>query len=215
MPKRVILDGDAPSVKHLCARDKRFQKVFSMIGPVSYEVQEDGYSFLVHEIIEQMLSAKAANAIFGRLQALCGGHVCADAVNALTDEQMRGAGMSRSKVGTIRALTRGVESGEIDFSALSEMADEEVMKVLRGIRGIGAWTAKMYLLFALDRQDVLPFEDVAFLQGYGWAYNTTDLSPAAVQKKCAKWRPYSSVAARYMYLALDRGLTKTKFHLFQ
>lgn len=215
MPITVTLNGDSPSVKYLCEKDKRFKKVFSMIGPITYEVQEDGYSFLVHEIIEQMLSAKAANAIFGRLKELCGGHVCADAVNALTDEQIRGAGMSRSKVGTIRALTRGVESGEINFSSFGDMTDAEVAKVLTGVRGIGSWTAKMYLLFALNRQDVLPFEDVAFLQGYGWAYNTADLSPAAIQKKCAKWRPYSSVAARYMYLALDRGLTKTKFHLFK
>ena len=215
MPKTVILDGDTPSVKYLCAKDKRFQKVFSMIGPVSYEVQEDGYAFLVHEIIEQMLSAKAANAIFGRLKDLCGGHVCADAVNALTDEQIRGVGTSRGKVGTIRALTRGVEKGDIDFAKLHDMPDADVMKALTSIRGIGAWTAKMYLLFALDRQDVLPFEDVAFLQGYGWAYNTADLSPAPVQKKCAKWKPYSSAAARYMYLALDKGLTKEKFHLYR
>ena len=90
-----------------------------------------------------------------------------------------------------------------------------MIRILTSVHGIGTWTAKMYLMFVLNRQDVLPFEDVAFLQGYGWAYKTDDFSPAAVQKKCKKWKPYSSIAARYMYKALDRGLTKEEFHLFK
>lgn len=73
----------------------------------------------------------------------------------------------------------------------------------------------MYLIFCLDRQDVLPVEDMAFLQAYGWTYHTSDYHPAAVRKKCAKWRPYCSVAARFMYAALDRGLCKQPFHLFK
>ena len=102
-----------------------------------------------------------------------------------------------------------------DFDALTEMTDQDVIRQLTAVRGIGNWSAKMYLIFVLNRPDVLPFEDVAFLQGYGWLFNTDDWRPAAVKKKCRKWRPYTSIAARYMYEVLDRGLTKEKFHLFK
>lgn len=90
---------------------------------------------------------------------------------------------------------------------------DEVINELAKLRGIGIWTAKMYLIFVLDRQDILPYEDIAFLQGYKWAYKTNDTSPEAVKKKCKKWRPYSSIAARFYYRALDMGYTKGEFHL--
>ena len=72
-----------------------------------------------------------------------------------------------------------------------------------------------YLLFVLNRQDILPLEDVAFLQAYGWLYKTQDRSRSSVEKKCRKWKPYSSIAARYLYRALDDGYTKQEFHLFK
>ena len=94
------------------------------------------------------------------------------------------------------------------------MSDEEIIKQLTKLPGIGRWTEKMYLIFSLDRPDVLPVEDVAFLQGYQWTYKTDDVSPAAARKKCKKWSPYASIAARYMYQALDLGLTEQEFHLY-
>jgi len=114
-------------------------------------------------------------------------------------------------VGYIRSLTNAVEAGEIVFEDLATVSDELVINKLTKIRGIGKWSAKMYLIFALDRQDILPTEDVAFLQSYEWLYNTKDRSEEAVKKKCKKWSPYSSIATRYLYRALDMGLTKDKF----
>lgn len=86
---------------------------------------------------------------------------------------------------------------------------------LTRIRGIGTWTAKMYLLFVLQRSDVLPVEDVAFLQGYKRLYRTDDVSKESIIKKCKKWKPYSSIAARYLYRAVDTGLIKSQFHLYK
>lgn len=215
MSKLVTLDENTPSINYLCKKDKRFQKVFSMIGSISYTPYEDGYSFLIREIVEQMLSIQVADIIYGRLEELCGGSVCTDAINALTDEQILSIGTSRRKVKAIRSLTEEVENGNIMFSEIETMPDTDIMHKLTSVYGIGTWTTKMYLMFVLDRQDILPFEDAAFLQGYGWAYKTDDYSPAAVQKKCKKWKPYSSIASRYMYRALDKGLTKEEFHLFK
>lgn len=95
------------------------------------------------------------------------------------------------------------------------MNDADVMKNLTSLKGIGNWTAKMYLIFVLDRPDILPTEDVAFLQAYEWLYKTKDRSKESVEKRCKKWKPYSSVAARYLYRALDNGLTKEEFHLYK
>ena len=94
------------------------------------------------------------------------------------------------------------------------MTDEAALKELVSLHGIGIWTAKMYLIFVLDRQDILPFEDVAFLQSYKWLYKAEDVSKASIEKKCKKWKPYSSIAARFLYRALDMGFTKKEFHLF-
>lgn len=162
-----------------------------------------------------MLSIKVADIIYSRLETLCDGFVCQNAINTLSDEQILSIGTSKRKVKAIRSLTHEIECGYVVLPDFENLSDTDVMNILTSVHGIGAWTAKMYLMFVLNRQDILPFKDVAFLQGYGWAYKTTDYAPKTVQKKCKKWKPYSSIAARYMYEALDKGLTKEEFHLFK
>lgn len=215
MSELVTLDENTLAIKYLCKKDKRFQKVFFMIGNILYMPYEDGYSFLIREIIEQVLSIKVADIIYSRLETLCDGFVCQNAINTLSDEQILSIGTSKRKVKAIRSLTQEIECGHVVLSDFENLSDKDIMNILTSVHGIGAWTAKMYLMFVLNRQDILPFEDVAFLQGYGWAYKATDYSPATVQKKCRKWKSYSSIAARYMYKALDKGLTKEEFHLFK
>ena len=211
----VTLGENSPEVKYLSARDKRLAKAISMIGTISYIPHNDEYAFLIHEIIEQMLSIKAGRKIYERLETLCGARITPQSVSALSDEAIRSTGTSNAKVSYIRTITDAVLSGSLCFDKLRELSDEAVIKELTALRGIGTWTTKMYLIFVLDRQDVLPFEDGAFLQSYRWLYNTTDSTPASVKKKCAKWKPYSSIAARYLYRILDLGLTKEDFHLFK
>ena len=211
----ITLTLGSPSIQCLCKKDKRLAKVIATVGPISYEPRMNSYVSLVHSIIEQMLSIAVGDRIFRRLESLCEGSVSPRTVSALTDEQIRGTGMSMPKVGYIRSLTEAVATGKLDFNELPSLSDDEVMKRLTAIKGIGPWTAKMYLIFMLDRQDVLPYEDLTFLAGYKWLYKTEDVSATAVKKKCAKWKPYSSIAARYLYRAFDAGMTKSEFHLFK
>ena len=212
MSEIITLDKDAPSIQHLCKRCKRLKKVIQTIGPISYAPhREDAYAHLIYSIIGQMLSNKVADVICERMLALCGGNLSPETVSQLTYDQIRGIGISNAKTGFIRDVTDKVISGDLCFNRFPEMNDNEIIKELTSIKGIGSWTAKMYLIFVLDRQDVLPFEDGAFLQAYKWAYETDDLSPKAIQEKCKKWHPYSSIAARYLYRALDMGLTKEAF----
>ncbi len=210
----VTLDMETPSIQYLCKKDKRLAKVIGMVGTITYTKHDDDpYAFLIHEIIEQMLSIKAGATIYNRLVNLCDGILTPEAINSLSIEQIRSTGTSSTKASYIRGITENVLSGNLVFEDLIEMSDEAVFKKLLSLRGIGQWTAKMYLLFVLDRPDILPYEDVAFLQSYEWMYNSKDRSKESVIKKCAKWKPYSSIASRYLYRALDTGLTKEKFHL--
>lgn len=101
-----------------------------------------------------------------------------------------------------------VTNNQIDFALLETLPDREVIKYLTAIKGIGNWTAKMYLIFFLQREDVLPYEDVAFLQAYKWLYNTKVVKPESIGRRCRIWKPYTSIGARYLYRALDSGLTK-------
>jgi len=209
------LDEHSPAIQYLRHKDKHLGKVITLVGPLDYTVVPSGYAFLISQIIEQMLSKKVAAVLTGRLLTKCQGALAPGRITALSDDEIRQIGVSHSKVTYIRSLTTAVTTGTIDFTRYPAMTDEAIMRELTQIRGIGTWSAKMYLIFALDRPNVLPTEDVAFLQGYGWVYKTTDYHAKAVQKKCRKWRPYASIAARYLYRALDLGLTKEPFHLFK
>ena len=215
MQNIITLDMNTPSVQYLCRKDKRMAKVISMVGTISYTPHNNPYSFLVHEIIEQMLSVKAGQKIYARLEALCDGDISPHRVAKLSDDEIRSIGTSQPKVSYIRNLTTAVIDGELNLDDLTQKSDADVMSMLTQIRGIGNWTAKMYLIFVLNRPDVLPTEDVAFLQGYRWAYKTDDCNRKSVEQKCKKWKPYSSIAARFLYRALDYGLTKSEFHLFK
>lgn len=216
MSELITLDMDTPSIQYLCKKDKRLAKVISMVGPISYTTHdEDPYSFLVHEIIEQMLSVKAGRKIYGRLEELCDGEISPERINSLSDEEIRATGTSNAKVEYIRNMTAAVVDGTLDFEILQELPDKEIMKCLTKLRGIGSWTAKMYLMFVLNRPNIIPFEDGAFLQVYRWVYKTEDCSEKAVINKCKKWSPYATTASRFFYRALDAGMTKEEFHLYK
>ncbi|WOB47061.1 DNA-3-methyladenine glycosylase 2 family protein [Veillonella atypica] len=174
MATQIELTENSPPIQHLCKKDKRLAKVISMVGPITYTVHEDGFDFLFHEIIEQMLSIKAGAKIYERLVKLCNGQITPEQFDSLTDDDIKSIGTSKSKVSYIRTVTNEVLSKNLVRDELQDLSNEEVYKKLLALRGIGKWTAKMYLIFVLNRQDILPYEDVAFLQSYEWLYKTKE-----------------------------------------
>lgn len=215
MSNRIVLTNDSESIKYLKSKDKRLAKVIDEIGSIEYFIYDDPYSFLVHEIIEQMLSKKAGQKIYERLVNKCNGNVTPDKVSKLNVEDLRTLGISYSKSNYILNLTRSVINKDIVFNELEKMSDVKVKEKLRSVYGIGEWTTQMYLIFVLNRNDILPVKDTAFIQSYKWLYKTDNISSREIIKKCKKWKPYSSIASRYLYKALDEGLTKKEFHLFK
>lgn len=134
----ITLDKDSEQILYLCKKDKRLAKVIQMVDPITYSItNKDPYIFLVHEIIEQMLSIKAGAKIFGRLEDLCTGVITPSKINNLTDSQIKSIGTSNSKVVSIRALTDKIISGELDLYEFNKCSDEIIIKRLLSLRGIG------------------------------------------------------------------------------
>lgn len=206
---------DSPQVIALKRKDKRLATLIDAIGEIDCSIHTDSFAFIVEEIVGQMLSNKVATILRDRLRMLCGGTISADRVATLSPSALRELGLSNAKASYIISFSQAVINGEIDLNALSEMNDEEAIKSLVRLRGIGNWTAKMYLLFVLNRPDILPYEDGAFIQSFTWLYNYKERpSKNEIIEKCKNWHPYSSTAARYFYRALDMGFTKYDINNF-
>jgi len=210
LEKVVSLNRKAPEIQYLIKKDTRLDKLIDLVGEITYLPYKDEYSFLVSTIVGQMLSNKVADVLYQRILNVCG--EVSPYIISITDKDMlRSTGISQRKVETIIDLTQKVLSNEIAFADYCKMSDDQIIKALTSVKGIGTWSAKMYLIFVLDRKDVLPYEDGAFIQAYRWLYNTKKFNRDDIVKRCKKWSPYSSYAARYLYKALDSGFTKQNF----
>lgn len=207
MSETITLDQDSASVRYLADRDKVLKLAFDLIGSISYRLYPDSYSFLVETIIGQMLSNKVAEVLCARVRNACSGGITPETISTLSVEELRSFGLSYSKAKYIHGLTYAVQNGSLDLPALSNMSDGEAIKAITTIHGLGNWSAKMYLIFVLGREDVLPYEDGAFLQAYSWLYKTDKLKKADLEQSCKIWKPYSSIGARYLYRLLDEGYT--------
>lgn len=201
----IISIKDSLAIQHLMQCDPKLGKIITAIGDLRYEYEDDSFAFLVETIVSQMLSKKAASSIYEKLKKLCGQSITPATISHLTVSMLRGIGISERKAAYINELAERFSTIPID--QFCTMTDQEVIDAITQLKGVGIWSAKMYLIFVLNRRDVLPFEDGAFLQVYCWLYCTRDTRPASVCKRCASWSPYSSIASRYLYIALDSGLT--------
>ena len=202
------LHPDDYDVKIICQADPIFSKVVSLVGCVPLRLQSDSFSFLVHTIIAQMLSAKAASSIEKRFVELCNNNISPDSILSLEFDHLKSIGLSGSKTQYILGLASIIKDNPRYFEDIDRMDDLEVINHLIQIRGIGIWSAKMYLIFVLNRQNVLPVEDMAFIQSFSWAYKINKPDVKTIIKQSSKWNNHSTIVARYLYAALDRGLTK-------
>ncbi len=175
------------------------------VGPYRIRYLPPDYETLVKAIVYQQLSGKAAATIFGRLKAAAGdGRLSAEAVLKVTPARLRALGLSRQKIGYIRDIAGRARSGEADFAALAGLKDDEVVCALTAMKGVGMWTAQMFLIFALRRRDVLPSGDLGIRAAVRKAYGLEALpTPAEVDAAGEKWRPYRTVASWYLWRSLE------------
>jgi DNA-3-methyladenine glycosylase II len=166
---------------------------------------ESGFAALVRAIVYQQLAGAAAAAIHGRLIAALDGDVTPEALLALSDESLRAAGLSANKVLSLRDLAGKVLDGTVVLSGrgLSRQSDEEITTRLSSVRGIGPWSADMFLMFQLRRLDVWPTGDLGVRRGYGLAWNVPMPSARELQPLGDPFRPYRSVVAWYCWRAVE------------
>jgi DNA-3-methyladenine glycosylase II len=190
---------------HLKACDPVLRRLIEEVGPYALECLEPGFETLVKSIVHQQLSGKVALVIFNRLAAAAGVRpLTPESVLKLRPRKMRAVGLSQQKVAYIRDLARRTLAGEIDFSAIQALPDDEVCRVLTGVKGIGVWTAQMFLIFALRRSDVLPSADLGIRAALRKLYGLPELpKPAQVEELARNWRPYSTVASWYLWRSLE------------
>src|SRR5438270_1580285 len=148
------------AVQHLKQSDPVLRAIMERVGAFKMSYGEPQFASLAEAIVYQQLHGKAAATIFKRLTDLAGLPLTPEGILKLSEAQMRSAGLSKQKLSYLRDLAAKTQSGEVDFSAFSELPDEEVIRQLTRVKGIGVWTAHMFLMFSLQRPDILPVGDL-------------------------------------------------------
>jgi DNA-3-methyladenine glycosylase II len=196
----------------IARRDRVMARVMERTGPFRLRRPTgDHFSAIAESILYQQLAGAAAAAIHRRFVALLNGDLSARAVLALRPRRLRTAGLSRAKAASIRDLAAKVADGTIVLERIADLVDEEIITRLSTVRGIGRWTAEMFLIFQLRRLDVWPVHDYGVRQGYALAYGLRKLpTPKELQAEGERFRPYRTVAAWYCWRAVHEERSRRK-----
>ncbi|PCI63402.1 MAG: hypothetical protein COB37_04695 [Kordiimonadales bacterium] len=184
------------SIDALASRDKDMAAALSQVGYPAERDNPQGFLTLMRVMVGQQVSVKAAAAIWGRVLALSGDTPMPEFYTTLSDEELRGAGLSRQKVSYVRSLCTTILDGTLDFDALQNMTDEDAVISITKVKGLGVWSAHMYLMFSLGRADIMPVGDLAVRVGIGRIIGKEE---RPTEKECAaiaeRWAPYRSSVA--------------------
>jgi DNA-3-methyladenine glycosylase II len=192
------------AITHLKKCDPVLRAIIERVGPFRMEYGVPQFSSVAEAIVYQQLNGKAAETIFKRFAALPGEPLTPEGILKLSGEQLRGVGLSKQKSAYLKDLAQKTAEGILDFSKLPELPDEEVIEHLTQVKGIGVWTAHMFLIFSLRRLNVLPTGDYGVQMALKRHYRKRKLpKPKDMEKIARAWEPYRSVACWYMWRSLD------------
>ena len=193
--------------QHFARIDPVMLDLVKRVGPCRLDtrVAPDGFQALLRAIVAQQVSAKAAATVHARISALVpGSEPRAEALAALDDDVLRATGLGPAKTRYVRDLAAHVQDGRLDLAALGTLDDAEVIAALTAVRGIGTWTAEVFLIFQLQRLDVFPAADLALLTSMQRHYRLRARpTPAEGRRRAERWRPYRSIASWYLWRALN------------
>jgi DNA-3-methyladenine glycosylase II len=179
-------------------------KIIEKVGPCNLACLQPNFETLARSITFQQLHGKAASTIFARVQKAVGRSFTATAFLKAEEETLRGCGLSRQKLASLTDLAEHVVRRKINFRKLPSMENDEILEVLTQVRGVGEWTAQIFLMFALNRPNVLPVGDFGVRNAVRKAYGLTDMpKPVELQKIAQPWHPYCTVASWYLWRSLD------------
>jgi len=192
-------------VRHLRQSDPILREVIRRAGPYALKLKRDRFQALVYSILAQQISGKAAAAMRKKLEDLAGPEgLTPRRISALSFEELRGAGLSRQKASYILDLAQRVHTGTLTLKRLARCSDDTVIESLIEVKGIGVWTAHMFLIFSLGRLDVLPHGDYGVRSAIQKLYGLEDLPDRETCHRIAeRWRPYASIASWYCWRSLE------------
>jgi DNA-3-methyladenine glycosylase II len=192
------------ALEHLNLSDPVLAAVIAKVGPCGMEFGPPEFHSLAEAIVYQQLNGKAAVTIFKRFAALAGDPLTPEGILKLTDQQMRSAGLSKQKTSYLQDMSERARRGDLDFSRLHEFTDEEVIAHLTQVKGVGVWTAHMFLMFTLKRPNVLPTGDFGIRMAMKKLYRKRKMPTPEQMAKIAKaWEPHRSVACWYLWRSLE------------
>jgi DNA-3-methyladenine glycosylase II len=192
------------AILHLKKSDPVLAVIIEHVGAYRMNYDEPAFASLAEAIVYQQLHGRAAATIFKRLTDLSGLPLKPEGILKLSEAQMRSAGLSKQKLSYLRDLAEKTNAGEVQFERLPELPDEQVIEQLTKIKGIGRWTADMFLMFSLRRPNVLPTGDLGIQMAIRKHYRKRKLpKPAQMEKIARPWVPYRSVACWYLWRSLD------------
>ncbi len=194
------------ALRHLSHADKRMEKLIDKFGPPNFNLMNNYYESLIRSIVYQQLSGKAASIIYERLLDLFVFDIYPEPkdILAVSIETLRSSGLSYQKVNYIRDLSEKWQDGTMNLTNIDSMTDEEISSELIKVKGIGQWTADMFLMFTLGRPDVFPFGDLGIQKGVMILTNMNRLpTQKEMERKTKKWQPYRTVAAWYLWKLVD------------
>lgn len=185
-------------IDYLSKKDKRLGAAIDRIGMIEREITPDPFEALVSSIVGQQISSKAADTVWRRLCNLLGS-IVPESIAKADIHEIKGCGMSLKKAGYIKNIAEASISGEVDFNILSTLSDEEIIKKLSSLHGVGIWTAEMLLIFSLCRPDVVSYKDLAIRRGIMNLYDLKELKKADFEAYRKRYSPYGSVASLYLW----------------
>ena len=190
----------------LCKNDPALAGVVRSVGPFTLKPDPGGYEILVRSILSQQISVAAARTIRGRLQALLpAGKLTAKNIDALSDDQLQSVGVSRQKQAYLRHLTSCTLDGTINFRRIAKESDDAAIEELIQVKGIGRWTAQMFLMFSLGRIDVFAPDDLGLRNAIQKLYELPEKpSRSELEQHADKWRPYRTIASWYLWRSLEQ-----------
>lgn len=192
------------AINHLKKSDPILRAIIARVGPCRIEYGPPEFHSLAESIVYQQLNGRAAEAIFDRFTALSGDPVTPRGILKLTEAQMRSVGLSKQKSSYLRDMAVRATRRELDFSKLHELSDEEVIEHLTQVKGVGEWTAQMFLMFTLKRPNILPTGDFGVQMAIKKLYKKRELpKPSTMERLARPWEPYRSVACWYLWRSLD------------
>jgi DNA-3-methyladenine glycosylase II len=192
------------AINYLKQSDPVLAAIIERVGAYRMEFGPPEFHSLAEAIVYQQLNGKAAVTIFKRFAGLAGDPVTPEGILKLTDAQLRSVGLSKQKSSYLKDMAQRAARGELDFSRLPAMSDEDVIKHLTQVKGVGVWTAQMFLMFTLRRPNVLPTGDYGIQAAMKKYYKKRKMpNPEQMEKIAKPWEPYRSVACWYLWRSLD------------